>query len=372
MNREKATATQRFRSRLGALILAKGGGVGAGSGQFGSHAAGWYLHKGWRVVDLILIPIYARPDRCDSGVTTMYYFHRPLMIFLACIRPEVAWLKLNLGCVVLCSYSFLFISHLRVNGDEPPKSTLQVQRERLASIKTGMTSDEVVRLLGRPDEVRPVDANNLLDGTRLGGNENFDVGDEKERWAYGVLGRGLFAKIGYVGIDRNQKVVASVPADCFAHADWSHFDKVVAHNEDPVPTPAKMRCLISPIQRDPPKGVSSESFKTTIKLKNEGSDSYEVKIPRGFSFQFFAVIEVSDASGTVLYREDRWRSTPGFVDRNWPALTIPAYGEVSEEFWFWPTSGFGPLPPGTYSVRAYFPFKQPTYYPSNRMTFLVP
>ena len=50
---------------------------------------------------------------------------------------------------------------------------LQHKRELLAGLQAGMTSDQVLKVLGKPDEIRPLTEGHLLDGIRLGRRPEF-------------------------------------------------------------------------------------------------------------------------------------------------------------------------------------------------------
>src|SRR5262245_15602318 len=98
-------------------------------------------------------------------------------------------------------------------GDDNAK--LYERRQRLAAIKPGMSLDQVQMALGAPDEVRQVPEGGHLEGMRLLGDVP-GTGPETERWMYGIMAKGRHARIGYVSVDRNGKVVASIPTDSFA------------------------------------------------------------------------------------------------------------------------------------------------------------
>src|SRR5206468_1166016 len=72
-----------------------------------------------------------------------------------------------------------------------------------------------------------------------------------------------------------------------------------------------------------------------------------------------------DATGTLLFRLDemRYHSPITFDSAKWPVLAVDPGKELSSPLYFSPSHGFGPLPPGKYSLRVYFPFDEGEYYP---------
>ncbi len=179
---------------------------------------------------------------------------------------------------------------------------LQHKRELLAGLQAGMTSDQVFKVLGKPDEIRPLTEGHLLDGTRPSGDR--DQGPETERWAYGILGKGLFAKVGYVSMDRNGKVIVAVPADRCLYGKRGPFERVPATSDEAAATSSKMSCHLGPIEIIPPKGESSGAFKAKITLKNSGKSPFELKNDAVPFIDRFLLIELYDSTGTMLFRED--------------------------------------------------------------------
>jgi hypothetical protein len=100
-------------------------------------------------------------------------------------------------------------------SDDNTGAELYNLRQRLAGLQAGICSDQVLKVLGKPDEVRPVPKGRLFDCVLFLG-DGPGVGPETERWAYGITGHGKFARVGFVSIDRNNKVVTAIAADRFA------------------------------------------------------------------------------------------------------------------------------------------------------------
>ena len=258
--------------------------------------------------------------------------------------------------------------------DENPKSSRQDQQKRLASLEPRMSSDQVLKILGKPDEIRHIPESQVLDGTRYSCGAEAESEQETERWVYGVLGKGMFAAVGYVSMDRHGKLCHAVSPDDFSNPRWKLPELVPAESDAAVDAPSKMSSHIGSIQYNPARGNSCESLKTTITFNNPARS--ERKTELGNLSTKFLITEVYDSTGEMLYRDDRIRShAPSFVFLNADMLGIASPKsfvppqEASEDFHISPAHGFGPLPAGKYSVRVYFPFEQAKYYPSNLVSF---
>jgi hypothetical protein len=248
-------------------------------------------------------------------------------------------------------------------GEPDPKSTLQEQRKRLAGVKAGTSAEEVLKILGKPDEVRRIPEGHLLDG--------FQYMGEKNRWVYGILGKGKFAKIGFVSMDGNDKVVTAIPADWFANPDTKLPTLVPANGELGVESPAKMSFHMSAIKIVPAEGEYAGDFETSVTLKNTGTARFELKHDAAYAMRRFILIEVYDAKGTLLFRENQMRyHSPIFMNpADWFVLSVPAGKEMIEGLYITPAHGFGQLPAGKYAARVYFPIEKGKYYPSNLVSF---
>jgi hypothetical protein len=246
-------------------------------------------------------------------------------------------------------------------------------RQRLGKLKPGMTMEEVLQALGKPDEVRRVPEDDLLDGTRLLGDIQ-GIGPETERWAYGITGKGMFARVGYVSIDRNRKVVAAVPADRLAGPLWSKLPELdPPAGEQAAESPGKMTCQVGPVKFHPQAGKTAERFEATVTLKNAGTKPFKLQHDAASSLRRFLIVEVCDSTGTVLWREDEmsYHSPVSADQAKWPVLSVDAGSQVAESLPFSPSQGFGRLPVGKYSLRVYFPFEGGRFYPSNLVSFEV-
>jgi RNA polymerase sigma factor (sigma-70 family) len=249
-------------------------------------------------------------------------------------------------------------------GDK--SATQPDQRKQLVDVQ-GLTAEQVLRRLGNPDEVRRIPASGLLDGVRYGTKEAPEV----ERWAYGTAGKGTFARVGFVGFDRDGRVVVAMSPDGFSDPAYKLPELVPARTDRAVETPSKMRCHVGPVEYIPARGLTPERLKTTVTVKNAGPGAFELKHDAATSVRRFLLVELYDAAGVLLFREDQMRYHSPFSPdpARWPVLAIPAGREQSEELVISPASGFGALPAGKYALRVYFPFEEWRYYPSNLVGF---
>jgi hypothetical protein len=253
-------------------------------------------------------------------------------------------------------------------GADERNKKLSELRSRLAQVKEGLTSEQVLKTLGKPDEVRRLPTNDPFEDIVLGA-----LPRQRERWMYGVLAKGRFASIGYVGMDRDGKVVAAMPTDCYVY-DRFRRDHVKATNGDRVlESAAKMSCRLGNVELVAAEDWNSQWFKAKVTVKNSGAKRFELKHDASSMMQRFLVIEVYDGAGTLLFREDKmsYHSPVHFDPAKWPTLAIPPGKEIAEEVYFSPANDFGPLPPGKYSARVYFPLEKGKYYPSNLVPFTV-
>lgn len=271
---------------------------------------------------------------------------------------------------ILAAFSLLAFGQAEEPKEESHAQRIQTQRKRLAELKEGADSKQVISTLGKPDEVREVPQDDLLDGLAVIGGVKYnpDLGPETQRWAYGVLGKGKFSAVGYVSMDRNGKVVAVTSADCFAN--YKLPDLVQAESDQSAESPAKMRCHLSAV-----KIVSAQGdFKATVTLQNKGEDRFALRHDAANSMKRFLLIEIYDSKKRLLFRENMmsYHSPFSLDPEKWPELTIPSGAEKSEVVYVSPSHGFGQLPTGTYSMRVYFPFDKQKYYSSNLVRFEIP
>ena len=276
--------------------------------------------------------------------------------------------------IVLISPLCFALQPFGQSGDKP---TLAEQRKRLADVHRGMSAEQVLKKLGKPDEMRRVPNSGILDGVGYGTNGAPEV----ERWAYGTLGKGMFARVGFVSLDRNGQVLIARSPDVFSDRAERLFERVLPKDEQAVPTPSKMSCQVGHVQYIPFETVTlkgpigtftaPEGVKMTVTLKNAGPTAFELKHGAATGVVVLLLVELYDAGGVLLFRENylRYLSTYSFDPAKWPVLSVPAGRERSEEFVFRPDEAFGPLPAGKYSLRVYFPFEEKKYYPSNLVSF---
>ena len=242
---------------------------------------------------------------------------------------------------------------------------MEERRKLLAAIREGASTDDVIRILGRPDEIRPVRETAAYIGAFR------DGGPEVERWVYGVLGKGMFASVGFVGINKNKKVVAAIATDCTADKNFDSLEIVEAKSDLAVKTEALMSCRASLMETFPKEGGTLTGLKLQVELKNEGVGRFSMRHDAANSLRRFFLVELYDATGQLLFREDNMRWHSPADPHDWPALVVPASKDLSDELFSF-SATFGSLPSGKYSVRVFFPFEDRKYYPSNRISFEVP
>jgi hypothetical protein len=268
---------------------------------------------------------------------------------------------------LLCLGIFLPDGTSLGQGNDQAKADLHLHRQRLTRLlKPGMSADQVLKVMGKPDEVLQVSEVWPFDRSWLGGVET-------QRWVYGIAEKGTFARIGYVSMDSHGKVVTTASPDVFAGTTWKLPERVPATGELAVATSTKLSCHAGTIQFHPKKGASSESIETTITLKNAGAKRFELKHDAASTMRRFLLVEVYDATGLLVYRMDEmlYHSQISFDPADWPVLVIEPGKEISDVLHFSPSWGFGTLPPGKYSLGVYFPFEKGKYYPSNTVRFEV-
>jgi hypothetical protein len=261
------------------------------------------------------------------------------------------------------------------------KSTLVGKRELLAKLRSGMSCDEVLKILGKPDEVRT---------TPVPRFEN-----ESAEWAYGPLAPGKFASIGIVYFDALGKVSAASAPDCFCTGNWGKPDQVLAISERSMETLAKMSCHaeMTPVTLKERQEYQNlfrndsvkfdlqleDEFHLKVTIKNAGTERFELKDVVGPALTSFLLIELYDSNGVMVHRIDRrmYYSPMHRDPADCPVLAILPNHEKSECLWISPEEHFGALPPGKYSARVFFPFEKQEdsgcqkYFPSNLVKFAV-
>lgn len=255
---------------------------------------------------------------------------------------------LGLGLCVSCA-------HPPVPFTPEPQyaSSLEDKRELLMHIKKGMSEADVVRILGKPDEVRPKRS------------APWYVGAEYE-WAYGNPTPGAFALVGLVIFDKNAKVFIIDPA---THASPCHSPRSSA--DEPVPSRDGMVCVLGPLRRD-----EQGSLIAKVRLVNNGKKTFRYKHDNT-GIVFNLIEDIYDRKGVLVYREYwNWSHSPYSFNRaEWPVMVIPPRKNFSEEFHPLVGTGtgmLGKLAPGKYYLRVAFPFDKDKYYPSNLLEFEIP
>ncbi len=252
-------------------------------------------------------------------------------------------------------------------------SELSERRSRLAAVKPGTTTQQVLRDLGKPDEIRPVGASGLLDGIRISRSAPGSDGQEAEveRWVYGALGKGMFGATGYLSVSRGGVVVGATTADSFC-CPGAVVPKLIHSSSDAaVESPGSLVCRIMAIERVRATGYTPDRLRLTVEIANNGPKQFLIKHPAATEIRRLLIIEVCDAIGVLLYRDDLARYSSYDPHGASRTLSVASGGKQSETFCVSIVSGFGRLPSGAYFLRVYFPLSNGNYYPSNRVRFEV-
>ena len=239
----------------------------------------------------------------------------------------------------------------------------------LANVREGMTEQEVLKLLGNPDEVRQVPTDDVLDGTRVYSTLD-DENPEVYRWAYGVKQKGTFARTGIVSFDKTRRVVcARSPVHRRFGADKIHLPS----SDEAVPTPSGLSCHLGEVSFTEARGYTVRHYAAEVTLMNAGQSEYSLKYDT-VSIRSLLVVEIYDSNRQLIFQEDNLRyHSPAFFDRSkWPVLRISPGQSKSDQIFVSPGSYFGALPPGKYFLRVCFPFEKWNYSPSNLAPFEVP
>jgi hypothetical protein len=247
-----------------------------------------------------------------------------------------------------------------------PPENLDARRDLLCSVQKGMSEDEVLKVLGRPDEVRTT------------GDVGIDV--EAYRWVYGIRDKGEFSRVGSVIFTSDKKVfMAYCPARSLNPAD-AHI--APPFSETAQVTPSGMYCSIDKLLRDVDH---PDDDRIMVSLVNTGKA--EFAYPNDYlGIRFSIIVEVYDARKNLLIMEalQDFHSPYSFDRSKWPVLRVAPGGREWEviplsrhhprsgvTYFSWRDENDGALTPGTYYVRVAFPFGESKYYGSNLVKWNV-
>ena len=253
--------------------------------------------------------------------------------------------------------------------DTPEAEVPEAKSRILATVREGMTEQEVLKLLGNPDEVRQLPAHDLLDGVRVHSSSNPETA-EVYRWAYGAKQKGTFARVGIVSFDKTRRVVwAQSPI----HRSFGTTKIDVPVSDQARPTPSGLSCHLGEVSFREARGYTDRCYSADVTLTNRGQSDYSLKYDT-VSIHFLLVVEIYDSDRELIFRENNLTyHSPMYFDRSkWPVLRISPGQSKSGQITVFPGEYFGPLPPGKYFLRVCFPFENWNYSPSNLVPFDVP
>ena len=228
------------------------------------------------------------------------------------------------------------------------RDDLETRRATLCSVRAGMTEDQVLEILGKPDEVRA----------------RGEVGAvaEKYRWVYGTDREGQFPRVGSVMFGDDDKV-------CMVHCPSRVAEQMLPANtwppflEHPQKTSSGMYCSIDKVFRNP---EFDNAHYMRVSLVNSGQSKFSYRHDHT-GIRFSLMVEVYDADRILLLREPlHTHHSPRSADPSqWPVLKVPPGSRVSEDvpIW-WKDVNDGALHPGVYYIRVAFPFEKSKFYRS--------
>lgn len=221
-------------------------------------------------------------------------------------------------------------------------------RKLLSSIQKGMTEQQVLEIMGHPDEIR-------IKG-------DLGIVAEKYRWVYGVKRKGGFPRVGSVIFDTNKTVFMTF---CPARGISGILSNTPApFSESQQKTPAGAYCQIDRVFRN---SQYYDSHYIQVSLVNEGDEVF-LYPHDNTGIRFSLILEVYDDQKNILLREPLFaHHSPYSSDSSkWPVIKVPPGSRESEDvpIW-WRDVNDGILYPGTYYVRVAFPFETRKFYGSN-------
>lgn len=234
---------------------------------------------------------------------------------------------------------------------------LEERRDRLCLVREGMTTSRVFALLGQPDEVRPRGTTDLgVDG------------EEAYRWVFGVKTEGDLPEVGTVIFRLNHTVLDR-------HCPTRPFPEFpippVPFSESSQNTRSGMRCTIDKVYADP--HFRNAPF-IQVSVENLGNREFRYTNDDA-GIRFSIILEVYDARKALLLREylPAYHSLYSSERSEWPVMVVAPGGRESEDVpLLWRMAEDGRMPPGTYYVRAAFPFEENKYFGSNLVKWELP
>jgi len=208
-----------------------------------------------------------------------------------------------------------------------------------------MTEEDVVRILGKPDEIR-------VKG-KLG------IVAESYRWVYGVKRKGEFPLVGSV-IFNERKVVDHIFCPSKGISNILN-QRAVVFSELPQKTNEGRYCEIERVFK------KDNSNYLEVSIVNEGDQPW-LYPHDNTGIRFSIILDIFDVEKNIILREPLFGyHSPISLDRSkWPVIKVLPDQRFSEDvpIW-WRNRNDGVLYPGTYYVRVAFPFDAETFYGSN-------
>lgn len=244
--------------------------------------------------------------------------------------------------------------------------------EVLSNIREGMSEQEVLAILGQPDEIRQIPEDRLLHGVRILSSTSPESA-EVYRWAYGVRVKGTFAGIGIVSFGRDKRVIwAYSPVYGCTRLAWKTN---IPFSESEISTSKGMSCRLGPIGFTEEQGETVRGYDAEVILINKGKSEYCIQYDT-VSINDLVIVEVYDSEKKLIFHENQiYSHSPySFDESTWPVLRIPPGQSFTGSTYLSPDKYFGYLPPGRYYMRVCFPFdiEKWEYSPSNLVSFEVP
>jgi hypothetical protein len=230
--------------------------------------------------------------------------------------------------------------------------TQDALKDRICSVREGMTKSQVVAAVGDPDEIRLKGQTGIL--------------EEAYRWVYGVSSKGEFPRGGAVIFRTNHTVLMSYcPARPFP---WV---PAVTFSEAPQTSPSGMRCTIEKVFKNPD---FYNYYYIPVSIQNTGTNEFRFTNDHT-GIRFSLILEVYDAKKALVLREPLSAHHSGVspFKTDWPVLRIHPGARESEDVpvW-WRDENDGVLPPGTYYLRVAFPFEEGKFFGSNLARWELP
>lgn len=237
---------------------------------------------------------------------------------------------------------------------------LESRRDLLAGIPRGATTNDVMKVLGPPDEIRaPTETSTHFLG-------------EAYRWVYGVTAPGEWPLVGVLVLASNNTVMASkCPSREKSHRKGAERARV---GPGPDITASGMYCEVESVSNRP--GDTAFFQRAVISLVNGGRESFIRKHERTY-IKWDVVIEVYESHHLLIWREDRSKYESAyktFADKaKWPTMVVNPGERMTEDLPIWIESyGVGEPSKGTYYLRVGFPFEENKFFWSSDYKFSVP